>query len=126
MKKPSTEFIIGAIVFTLIAAGYLTSYQFYAECTNKINGLEYQNQFILAKHLVLHTNLTKLGSALEELKTANRRKIKKIVSKIDGITGEIQNWKKEYDAFLSNINESIDNLTKVDLGKVEVEKRDKQ
>jgi len=57
------------------------------------------------------------------------------LSKIEGITGEIQNWRNEYNTFLNSIKESIvnltnvdysikesiDNLTNVDLGKVEIE-----
>ena len=121
MEKPRVSFMCGAIMFTLIAVGYLLGYSSYVEHTQKLNDLELQNQFISMKHLSLQKNLRILNSALEDLKTANQRKRKEILSKIEGITGEIQNWRNEYNTFLNSIKEGIDNLTNVDLGKVEVE-----
>jgi len=121
MENPRVSFVCGAIMFTLIAVGYLLGYGSYAEHTEKLNNLELQNQFISTKHLSLQKNVIILTSALEDLKTANRRERKEILSKIEGITGEIQNWRNEYNTFLNSIKEGIDNLTNVDLGKVEIE-----
>lgn len=137
MKKPRVSFMCGAIMFLLIAVGYLLGYGSYVECTQKLNNLELQNQFISAKHLSLQKSLIILNSSLKDLKTATRRERKKILSKIEGITGEIQNitgeiqnitgeiqnWRNEYNTFLDRIKEDINNLANVDLGKVEVEKK---
>lgn len=121
MKKPRVSFVCGAIMFTLIAVGYLIGYSSYVEHTQKLNNLELQNQFVSSRHLSLQKSLIILNSALEDLKTANRRERKEILSKIEGITGEIKNWRNEYNTFLDSIKEDINNLTNVDLGKVEVE-----
>lgn len=123
MKKPRVSFVCGAIMFFLIAVGYILGYGSYVECTQKLNNLELQNQFISAKHLSLQKSLIILNSSLKDLKTANRRERKEILSKIEGITGEIQNWRNEYNTFLNRIKEDINNLANVDLGKVEVEKK---
>jgi len=123
MKRPSALFICGAVAFTLIAVGYLIGYISLSEQAHKIADLESQNQSFLTNQRGLYKNLATLDGALEGLKTANRREMKEMLSKIDGITGKIQSWKEEYNAFLNNIKEGIDNLAKVDLGKVEVEKR---
>ena len=94
MKKPRVSFVCGAIMFTLIAVGYLIGYSSYVEHTQKLNNLELQNQFVLAKYLSLQKSLIILNSALEDLKTANRREREEILSKIEGITGEIKNWRR--------------------------------
>ena len=108
-------------MFTLIAVGYVIGYSSYVEHTQKLNNLELQNQFVLAKYLSLQKSLIILNSALEDLKTANRREREEILSKIEGITGEIKNLRNEYNTFLDSIKKDINNLTNVDLGKVEVE-----
>jgi len=114
--------VCGAIMFTLIFVGYFMGYQFYEEHTQKFTYLDSQNQFILKEYLNLQKNLTRLDIALKDLKTANRRERKDILSKIESITGEIQNWKKEYTTSLYKIKTDINNLTRVDLGKISVKK----
>ena len=128
MKKPRVSFVFGAIMFTLIFVGYFMGYQFYEEHTQKFIYLNSQTRFIAKKHLNLQKNLTKLTIALNDLKTANRRerkdilsRVKNITGEIQSITGEIQNWKKEYTTSLDKIKTDITDLTRVNLGKISVE-----
>ena len=122
MKKTRISFVFGAIMFTLIFVGYLVGYQFCKENTQKITHLISQNQLIVKEYSNLQKNLTRLTFILKDLKTANRRERKNILSKIESITGEIQNWKKEYSASLNKIKTDITDLARVDLGKISVKK----
>lgn len=123
MKKPRVSFVCGAITFTLLFVGYFFGYQFYTEHTQKFAYLNLQNQHILKKQLSLQNNLAKLTIALKDLKTANRREKKNILSKIEIITGEIQNWKTEYTTSINAVKKDIADLTKVDLGEISVDKK---
>ncbi len=123
MKKPRVSFVCGAITFTLLFVGYFFGYQFYTEHTKKFAYLSLQNQHILKKQLSLQNNLAKLSIALKDLKTANRREKKNILSKIEIITGEIQNWKTEYTTSINAVKKDIADLTKVDLGEISVDKK---
>ena len=121
MERPSTLFICGAIALTLIALGYLLGYISLSEQTQKLTQLETQTQVIFDNQMGLYEDLAKLDSALEALKTARRGEIEGILSKIEGITEKIQDWRNEYNTFLGSIRKGIDTLTSVDLGEVEVE-----
>ncbi len=123
MKKPRVSFVCGAIIFTLLFVGYFFGYQFHTEYTQKFAYLSLQNQHILKKQLSLQNNLAKLSIALKDLKTANRREKKDILSKIEIITGEIQNWKTEYTTSINAVKKDIADLTKVDLGEISVDKK---
>ena len=122
MKKPSALFICGTVTFTLIAVGYLVGYTSLSEQAQNLTLLKAKTQIIFNSQTKLYEDLGKLDITLEELKTANRREIKGILSKVSGISDEIQNWRNEYTAFLDNIKKGIDDLTSVDLGEVEVGK----
>ncbi len=123
MKKPRVSFVCGAIIFTLLFVGYFIGHQFHTEYTQKFAYLSLQNQNILKKQLGLQNNLAKLSIALNDLKTANRREKKNILSKIEIITGEIQNWKTEYTTSINAVKKDIADLTKVDLGEISVDKK---
>ena len=125
MKRPSTLFICGAIAFTLIAVGYLVGYISLSEQAQNLTQLKTLTQVIFNSQTRLYENLAKLDSALGGLKTANRQEMKEMLSKIGGITDEIQDWRNEYTAFLDSVKDGINNLTSVDLGEVKVEKETK-
>lgn len=122
MERPSALFISGAIAFTLIALGYLLGYGMLSEQTQKITQLETQTKRTFDSQLELYKSLAKLDSTLGEFRTANRREVKRLLLKVNGITEEIQNWRNEYTTFLDSVQDDIDSLTSVDLGKVNVEK----
>lgn len=122
MKKPRASFVFGAIMLTLIFCGYFMGYQFHEEYTQKFAHLVSQNQFISKKYSLLQKNLTKLTLILKDLKTANRRERKDILSKIESITAEIQNLEKEYTVSLDEIKTNLTDLTRVNLGKISVGK----
>lgn len=126
MERPSALFISGAIAFTLIALGYLLGYGMLSEQTQRIIQLETQTKLTFNNQMELYKNLARLDNTLGEFKTANRGEVKKLLLKIDGITEEIQDWRNEYTAFLDGVRDDIDNLTSVDLGKVNVEKDTKK
>jgi len=133
MKKPRLSFIWGIIMFLLMAGIYAGGYLFYTDYTQKVNYFISQNQYIAKKNSGLQSNLRKLENVLENLKTANTRQQKRILAEVDKITGEIQEWKNEYDASLEEMKQgysasidklqiSIEELQKIDLGKISVEK----
>lgn len=108
MKKPSTEFIIGAIVFTLIAIGSFGVYLSLLEQTQKLTNLEDKTQLIFDSQIKIYDRVAKLI----EVKAVNR--------------GEIQSWKEKYNAFLNSIKKGIDTLTEVDSENIKAEKKGKK
>lgn len=108
MKKPSTEFIIGAIVFALIAIGSFGVCLSLLEQTQKLANLEDKTQLIFDSQIKIYDKVARLI----ELKTVNR--------------GEIQSWKEKYNTFLNSIKKGIDTLTEVDSENIEAEKKGKK
>lgn len=122
-KKPRALFVCGAVIFTLLFVGYFFGYQIYTQHSQQLASLNLQNQNMLKKHLNLQDNLAKLAIALKDLKTANRQEKNNILSKINVITEKLQNWKAEYAISLNTVKKDIADLTRVDLGKISVDKK---
>ncbi len=141
MKKPRLSFIWGMIMFILVAGIYAGGYLFYKDYTEKVAHFvsqnKYINGYIARKSSTLQNNLRKLESTLDELKTANTREQKRILTRVDTITEEIQEWKDEYTTSLDEIKENysssverlqtnIEQLKNIDLGEISVKKNIKE
>lgn len=124
IKKPRGSFVCGAIMFTLLFVGYFMGYQLYTEHSQKLTYLNLQNQRIITNYSSLQNNLAKLNIAISDLSTANRREKKDILSRIEVITGKIQQWKTDYTTSINAVKKEIKDLTRVDLGKISVDKKD--
>ena len=124
IKKPRVSFVCGAIIFTLLFVGYFMGYHFYTEHSQKLIYLNHQNQRIIKNYSLLQSNLAKLDVAIKDLSTASRREKRDILSKIETITGEIQKWKIDYTTSINAVKRELEDLTKVDLGKISVNKKE--
>ncbi|MBU4313108.1 MAG: hypothetical protein KJ706_10400 [Candidatus Omnitrophica bacterium] len=101
------------IILISIAAGYGAGYFVYQDYKQKTAYFDEHTQLTLNKFSELETNLKELYSNFESSIDENSVERKKVLSRIESMNEDIQEWKEGYNAVVSEIKGTIEEM-KVD------------
>lgn len=102
--------LLAVVVFISIAAGYGAGFFVYKDYKQKTAHLDKQAQLTLDKFGELGNNLKKLHSGFENSMEDRRVEREKLLSMIESINEDINEWKEGYKATISEIKGTMDDM----------------
>ncbi|MFH1578477.1 MAG: hypothetical protein ABIC18_05350 [Candidatus Omnitrophota bacterium] len=135
MNKAKLIDILVIIMFFLIVIGYSTGFSVYRDYKKNLAYLDSQDQLIKGRFADLKGSLKEFKITLNAMADSSSAERREILSKIENLEDEMQNWQDEYTSTVialrqdvGTIQNNIDLVEKaeiqdINLGEISVEKK---